>query len=109
MKIIIFVLASLLFISCGTARKSEPFKGALDLNEVTLKGEESFNKYCHKCHPGGEAGLGPALNNKNLVPGFLIKFQVRNGFGKMPSFSKNVIPPDELDALVDYIKVLQRR
>lgn len=63
-------------------------------------------RVCNGCHPGGEAGLGPALNNK-LLPGFLIKFQVRNGLGVMPSFSQDVISPEELDDLVSYLVALR--
>lgn len=37
------------------------------------------------------------INNKPL-PGFLIKFQVRNGLGAMPAFSKEHVSPEELDA-----------
>ncbi len=47
-----------------------------------------------KCHPGGEAGLGPALN-WNPAPGFIKKFQVRHGLGVMPSFKSNEISKAE--------------
>jgi mono/diheme cytochrome c family protein len=110
MKYLIISLGLLIFMSCGSVRKSEPFIGALDTHdEVLLKGEASFSKHCSRCHPAGEAGLGPALNDKKLVPTFLIKFQIRNGLGAMPSFSRETIPSDELDALVKYIKVMQSR
>lgn len=66
-----------------------------------------FMTHCNPCHPGGEAGLGPAINNKPL-PGFLIKFQVRRGLGAMPSFSEHHIKDQELNDLIAYIKALRR-
>jgi mono/diheme cytochrome c family protein len=108
--IIIIVLIILFLFGCGTARKTEPILEPVQLTDSKLiEGEKSFYRFCSSCHPHGEAGLGPALNNKNIVPGFLIKFQVRNGLGKMPSFSDNVIPSEELDNIVKYIKYLQGR
>ncbi len=64
-------------------------------------------KQCSQCHPGGEAGLGPAINNKPL-PGFLINLQVRQGFGAMPAFSKGRVTDDELADVIAYLKALRR-
>jgi len=64
-------------------------------------------KHCNQCHPGGEGGVGPALNNKPL-PGFLIKFQVRRGMGAMPAFSSQVISDAQLDSLASYLKELRQ-
>lgn len=69
--------------------------------EIVLRGQEIFMRSCDRCHPGGMAGLGPAIINKPL-PGFMIKFQVRHGLGAMPSF-KNMKKAD-LNDLVAYIK-----
>jgi mono/diheme cytochrome c family protein len=63
--------------------------------------------HCQPCHPGGEAGLGPAINDKPL-PGFLIRLQVRSGVGAMPAFSAEEISVDELAALTAYLKALRR-
>ena len=62
---------------------------------------------CQQCHPGGEAGLGPALNDKPL-PEFLKKFQVRHGLGTMPSFSEKEISDQQLEDLMEYLKALRR-
>ncbi len=62
---------------------------------------------CHQCHPGGEAGLGPALNDKPL-PTFVKKFQVRHGLGTMPSFPEDKISEEQLDYLMEYLKALRR-
>jgi mono/diheme cytochrome c family protein len=71
------------------------------------RGQIVFMKNCHQCHPGGEAGLAPAINNKPF-PEFLKKFQVRHGLGAMPSFSDGRISDDELDDLMEYLKTLRR-
>lgn len=93
--------------ACGPSRRSEPIAGRLVLEDpVLVRGEQSFAIHCNQCHPTGEAGLGPALNDKPL-PTWLIRFQVRNGLGVMPRFTSEQIPPDELDALILYMKALR--
>ena len=100
-------LAALLLTGCGSALRSEPLKGPLALGTPSLqRGEAVFMEKCHQCHPGGEAGLGPALNNKPAPP-FLIKTQVRKGLGDMPGFDERKIPDADLDALVDYMLALR--
>lgn len=72
------------------------------------KGQVVFMKNCNRCHPGGMGGLGPAIINKPL-PGFLMRFQVRNGLGAMPSFKKQQLAKADLDNLIDYIKELRKK
>jgi len=67
------------------------------------RGGELFLNFCDRCHPGGMKGRGPALITKPL-PGFLIKTQVRMGFGGMPAFSSKEINPRELMSIVAYLK-----
>jgi mono/diheme cytochrome c family protein len=101
------MVSGLLLTTGCSARRGEPIVGPLAISEPAIaRGQQVFMRECHQCHPGGEAGLGPAINNKPL-PGFLIKFQVRNGLGAMPAFSQNEISPEELDHLVDYLKALR--
>ncbi|HET8644849.1 MAG TPA: cytochrome c [Vicinamibacteria bacterium] len=92
---------------CATARRGEPLRGPLTLNAAEAHGEVLFARMCHGCHPGGEGGLGPGLNNKPL-PGFLIRFQVRHGLGTMPSFPKERLGDADLDDLVDFLMRLRR-
>lgn len=98
----------LLAAACGTARRGAPLTGDHEppTPEIAL-GQRVFNASCAQCHPGGTQGLGLALNNKPL-PGWFIKFQVRNGVGEMPSFSGEEISGEELDALVKYLVWLRR-
>jgi mono/diheme cytochrome c family protein len=90
-----------------SARRGEPLYGPLPITSAAVKnGQQVFMRECHQCHPGGEAGLGPAINDKPL-PGFLMRFQIRNGFGAMPAFSRDDISPEELDDLVSYLRELR--
>ncbi len=104
---ILVVTAALLAGGCGTARRGAPLAPAfVPADPVVARGQQVFYAQCHHCHPHGEAGLGPALNNKPL-PGFLVKFQARHGLGTMPAFSQDRLPADELDALVAYLAALR--
>lgn len=93
--------------SCGTARRGEPLRGPLRLDDPReQRGEIVFARYCNKCHPGGEAGLGPGLNDKP-IPNFLKRYQVRHGMGVMPAFKANVITDEQLDDLIQYLEALR--
>lgn len=104
---VLVVLAIGFILSCS-ARRGEPIKGPLPITSVAAgDGQKVFMRECHQCHPGGEAGLGPAINNKPL-PGFMIRLQVRNGIGAMPAFSQTDINPKEMDDLLEFLKALRR-
>jgi mono/diheme cytochrome c family protein len=101
------VMIASITLSCS-ARRSEPLAGPLPLSSPEIvEGRNVFMMHCHQCHPGGEAGLGPAINNKPL-PAFAIRTQVRYGLGAMPAFYPSEITEAELDALVTYLKALRR-
>jgi mono/diheme cytochrome c family protein len=111
-KILVAIGISLLVlhlqVGCGSPRRGELYGGSTAIESpLAEKGAIVFADSCNQCHPGGTAGVGPALNNKPL-PGFLIKFQVRYGLGAMPAFSEDEIGPEELNALVAYLKELRR-
>jgi mono/diheme cytochrome c family protein len=100
---------ALICVQAGcSSRKSEPLKGkTLDASNSHVKnGEETFMKHCQKCHPGGEGGLGPALNS-NSAPQFVKRFQVRHGLGVMPSFTKDEISKADLHDISAYLKTLK--
>jgi mono/diheme cytochrome c family protein len=89
--------------ACASSRRSEPLVGPfVPGSPEVARGEALFMRHCHACHPGGDAGLGPALTNKPL-PGFLIKTQVRLGLGAMPAFSEAELPAADLAAVVTYL------
>jgi cytochrome c2 len=61
-KIITAIIAGYVVYSCAS-RKTEPFQGELSMDDPEVKnGKEYYMKYCQKCHPNGEKGLGPAIN-----------------------------------------------
>lgn len=94
--------------ACSTARRSEPIIGDTPAKSGAFaEGRRVFMAHCHSCHPGGAAGLGPAINNKPLPAG-LIKFQVRHGLGVMPAFKADHIGEAELDAVASYLVALRR-
>jgi mono/diheme cytochrome c family protein len=102
---LITVLAALAFAQtgCRSARRSDPIVGPLISSDPQVhRGHLLFQQHCYKCHPDGEGGLGPALNDK-VLPASLIAIQVRRGLGSMPAFHKSDISPIELEAIVRYI------
>jgi mono/diheme cytochrome c family protein len=102
------VLASV-SASCGSARRGAPLIGERHPTDAKLAlGEQVFDRNCSQCHPGGEAGLGPALNNKPL-PQFAVRIQVRNGVGAMPRFRSAEISDEQLRAVTAYMVWLRRQ
>ncbi len=104
---------ALLFIAlaaCGSARRSETVQAtaAQIVTPQQARGEVVFMHECNQCHPLGEGGLGPPINNKDL-PAFAIKAKVRTGLGlDMPHFAHDEIPDADLDDLVEYMKALRK-
>jgi mono/diheme cytochrome c family protein len=106
---LLLLTCALLLAACGPAQVGEPFGPPVLLASAEAEtGERVFMEHCHQCHPGGAAGLGPALNNKPL-PAFLMRMQVRRGLGAMPEFDEQMISDAELDALVTYLQELRRQ
>jgi mono/diheme cytochrome c family protein len=92
---------------CGSARRSEPIAGPLRLtSDGARRGERVFMAECQPCHPGGEAGLGPALNDKP-APRFLIRTQIRSGLGAMPAFSRAQLDDQAVEDVIDYVMALR--
>ena len=106
--IIAVVISASIFCGCS-ARRSEPIVGkTFTVDKMKVQhGREVYMKHCDKCHPGGEAGLGPAINS-NPAPGFLKKFQVRHGLGVMPAFKEGQIKKEDLKDVALYMKARKR-
>ena len=100
-------VALLAAVACGAARRSAPLREPLTLNAKAQQGQVVYMEKCNQCHPQGEAGLGPAINDKPF-PDFLKKFQVRHGLGAMPSFPESEISDEQLSALMEYLGELRK-
>lgn len=106
-SIILLGSVALIYSSCS-ARKGVPYSEPVVLAKQELKnGEILFYSHCNTCHPGGTAGLGPAINNKPL-PKFYIRFQVRHGLGVMPDFDENVLKDEEVKNIAKYLVYLRK-
>jgi mono/diheme cytochrome c family protein len=102
------IVAVVELASCS-ARRGEPFRGPFETSDPRVeRGRVHFARHCSKCHPGGEGGLAPAINDKPL-PGFLMKLQSRVGFGAMPSIPEHELSSEDLDAVIRYLKFMRHR
>ncbi len=101
------LLLVLVLAGCGTPRRGLPIVGPLEMDATEARGERVFMRQCNGCHPHGEGGLGPSINDRPM-PRWTIAAQVRVGFGAMPAFDTRDIPPDDLDALTRYLVALRR-
>lgn len=109
MRAVLIIALVLSLAACSTARRSEPIAGPLNSPTALVeRGHVVFDRQCSLCHTSGEASLAPALNNKPL-PGFMIRLQVRRGFGAMPAFDEAQISDEDLDAIVAYLKALRAK
>ena len=107
-RALVCLVCTLGMLGCGSARRSEPLVGPLRLDAEQQRGEIVFFRFCHQCHPTGDAGLGPGINDKPL-PGAAIRLQIRSGVGAMPSFDESEISDRDVDAIIEYLDVLEER
>ena len=79
------VLAAALAVSgCRSVRRGDAIgRPVAKASAEVERGRVVFQQHCYRCHPGGEGGLGPSLNDKP-APAFLVRTQVRAGLGAMP-------------------------
>jgi mono/diheme cytochrome c family protein len=76
---------------------------------TNLTGEQLFIRSCNTCHPGGNAGVGPSLENleKDFPSDAKLKAFLRKGKGTMPAQTKDTINDPELDELIGYLRNLK--
>lgn len=98
-RILAIVLVGLAVSACN----KPPLNDDLPETEAVQQGQVLYMEYCQKCHPDGEAGLGPSVY---YVPDFAKRFQVRHGLGAMPEFNESAVSDEELDKIVLYLKYL---
>lgn len=104
--LIAVLLLGMMAASCSV-RKTEPIKDPIVSEDADLKnGHLLYMQHCQKCHPGGEGGLGSAINS-NRAPMVVFRLQVRQGLGAMPAFSSEVISDEELSDILVYLRALR--
>lgn len=104
-----FVGATLLcaLAACSESARWAPPLGpplrdeASDASPPFAEARRSFELHCDRCHPNGESGLGPSLNGAAL-PEWLVRLQIRRGFGPMPAFGTE-LDDVEIDRLAGYV------
>ena len=104
MKRLLLFVFLLLAGSTACKRYKYPFVKEIPATADVQEGQKLYMQYCQRCHPDGEAGLGPSIF---YLPSFARKFQVRHGLGVMPEFDEKVISDKELDQLMAYLKALE--
>jgi mono/diheme cytochrome c family protein len=100
------MLGAALLVACDGARRGDAVGIPVLASGAALTGQVAFARTCNPCHPGGEAGLGPALNDKPL-PDSLVRFKVRMGIGTMPSFPEDELDEASLDAILEWMAALR--
>ena len=118
--ILIISLAFILNVGCGNNTAEEKQKQSVAHSEATepmakipvtltvdeFDGMKLFMQHCNKCHPGGEKGKGPSLNDKAL-PNFLVHWQVRLGVGDMPKFTDEQISKEQLQKITAFVRLMR--
>jgi len=95
--------------ACASPRRGAPIVGTIQLSDNARRGQLVFMHDCNQCHPIGDTGLGPAINNKP-IPRAVMKLQVRTGvLGSMPAFSKQELTEEDLDRVLDYVEALRKK
>lgn len=102
----IALIAPLLY-GCGASRRGQPEAPAVaPRTGAEVRGQRLFHRWCYQCHPGGEAGLGPAINNRPL-PHIAIRTQIREGVGAMPSFGEDQLSDGDVSAIIAYMDLVR--
>ena len=79
----------------------------------TLTGNPVFQKNCAKCHGKAAEGRhfgGPTLLSEKVASGSAddLRTIIRNGKGRMPKYAAK-LTPEEIDTLVEQIKIDKRK
>lgn len=74
---------------------------------ASLPGQAKFEQNCGGCHPGGNAGVGPALRGPRSPADDTIARTVRNGREEMPAFPPDRLSDQDLADIIGYIHSLK--
>jgi len=102
------ILVALVLASCGAEQRIEPeAPEVIPATRDETRGKHLFQKYCYQCHPGGNQGLGPALDDKPIAEA-AIRTQIRTGVGSMPSFGEDWLSDDQVAEIAEYVTTLHK-
>lgn len=79
----------------------------ITMSRSEYSGMQLFMTHCNGCHPGGNEGKGPSLNDKPL-PDFLIHFQIRQGMGDMPAFKEEELSKEQVQKIVLFVRSMRK-
>jgi mono/diheme cytochrome c family protein len=110
-----FIYSTLIVLcicSCSARRVAREWQTSASEDPAVKEGRLVFKSKCQRCHPNGEAGVAPPLNNIRL-PRFFLKARVRSRAvllwtGRMPAFDKHEISKKELKSLVTFLKAMEK-
>ena len=109
MRTLLFASLVVVAVGCGTARRGVPIAGPIAHSDAGMNGKILFMHNCNQCHPGGDAAVGPAINNK-WIPHPVMKLQIRKGvLGSMPAFSDSQLTDQDVDDILVYLDELRKR
>lgn len=103
-------VTALFFVASLESAAAQPFPSADTLNPQQIRGRNLFNQSCMVCHVKlqitSPAKYGPDLS-KDVLDGreSLMREVITDGTPNMPAF-KYHFTPDQIDAIVAYLKVL---
>lgn len=98
-----------LVAACTPLQHNNASSSQSRMSDTSVKaGERLYNMHCYQCHAMGTGGLGPSLNDKPL-PRFLIRMQIRYGFGVMPEFGENELSDRQVEDIIDYVVALRQQ
>jgi mono/diheme cytochrome c family protein len=104
-------LRGLLWLAAGRPDEVPPLPGAAEAEpgEEALNGATLYQDFsCAGCHgPGGEGGVGPALNQRELPADKIVEV-TRNGQGIMTGYRPDVVSDAQLEAIVEFVQALGR-
>ena len=95
-------------------KRIDEMKRQRSVNEAArstnLTGEQLFIRSCNECHPGGQKGMGPGLDNVNedFPEDSGLKNLLRKGKGIMPAQPVQVVNDPEMNSLVIYLRQLSK-
>lgn len=67
-------------------------------------GKDVYNRFCNGCHPGGKAGVGPAIIG---LGDEALRTVIRQGKGSMPAFGEAQISEAQVAELLAYTNSLK--